>query len=178
MKLALFFCLHLALVFNSSYAQVENKINKALGAQPAFFLDSVEVSSDEFQKINPLFISNITVLHKRTAKKVLGEKGADGAVYVITIKFANECYWKFLSSVSDQYKQIVPFPAADSTVLYELNGEVLTSHSARGSLFHINKKTFRSLKIRKNTDSMLGGYIIAIKAKRPKGAIKLSSFKS
>lgn len=177
MKLTLFFCLNLVLVFDSSYAQVENKINKALGAQPVFFLDSAEVSSDEFQKINPLFISNITVLQKKTAKKVLGEKGADGAVYIITIKFANECYWKFFSSISEQYKQLVPFPAADSTVQYELNGELLTSHAARGSLFHINKKTFRSLKIRKNTDSMLDGYIIAIRAKRPKGQIKLSSFK-
>jgi hypothetical protein len=176
MKLALF--LIAALFIGNTYAQFPDRINKKMGEYPIFFLDSVEISSSILPQLNPLDISSIDIVTKKKAKKLLGKKGADGAVYIATVKFSKKCYWKFLCSVSDQYKQVFESPAADSTAQYELNGQLLTDQAAPGDLFLINKKTFKSLQIKDSPYTMLRRYVVIIKAKPPKGVIKLSSLKN
>jgi hypothetical protein len=165
------------LVAGNAFSQIAESISKRMGADPVLFLDSVETNMNTLQQINPMDISNITIVGRKSAKKQLGNKGADGAVYVITTRFAKECYWKFFCSVSEKYKQLILSPDADSIVRYELNKKPLTGHDIAGSLFWINKKTFKRLEITGSPDSLMKDYIVIIKARRQKGFVNGSGNK-
>jgi hypothetical protein len=109
----------------------------------------------------------------------LGNKGVDGAIYVTTVKAAKVIYWNYFISKSDEYKQLFNSSQADTTAQYVLNGEALTDNAAKGSLFLIIDKNFKTLNIIDKADGKYlmdnvnpKRYIVVITTKRPKGLMK------
>ena len=150
---------------------------KKMGQNPILFLDSVETEMSALQALNPFDISNICIVKPKKAKKPLGDKGIDGAIYVTTVKAAKVIYWNYFRTKSDEYKQLLNSPQADTVVQYILNGEALSDSAAPGSLILITDKNFKSLNILDKekllSDNVIPKrYVIAIKAKRPKGLVK------
>ncbi len=143
------------------------------------FLDSIESEINILQTLNPFDISNISIVMPKKAKKLLGDKGVDGAIYVTTVKAAKTIYWNYLSLKSDEYGRIFNSPQADSIAQYVLNGEVLSDSAAPGSLFLINDKNFKTINVIDKQDGKYlmdnvvpKRYIVIITAKRPKGLVK------
>ncbi len=150
-------------------------LNK-LGVNPIWFIDSTEVRYDTVKTINPTDISNISVLLPKKAKRELGDRAINGAVYVTTVKAAKLKYWSFFSSKSNEYKQAVKDYLADSSVVYVLNGQTL-SDSAIGTLYLVDKKNIQqlqfvsvdSLQTMQSASKFKKQYALYIQAKRPKG---------
>ncbi len=150
-----------------------------MGQTPIIFLDSIQTEMNSLQKLNPFDISNISIIKPKKAKKLLGEEGVDGAIYVTTVKAAKVIYWNYFSSKSDEYRQIFNSPQADSTAQYILNGEALPDSAAPGSLFIINDKVFKTINVIDKVDrkymmdnEISKRYIVVVTAKRPKGLVK------
>jgi hypothetical protein len=164
------------LISKICFPQVPEKISKQMGENPIIFIDSTESRFETIQKLNPFDISIVAILVPKKAKKSLGEKGKDGAVYVTTVEYARKNYWKFLTSQSKAYADIVPSPESDSTVAYILNDSLLTNNIG-GKLFPINRKNFKrlsvinpdELKAKYNADKKYG---IIIKTKKGKKKAK------
>lgn len=155
-----------------------------MGQNPIVFLDSVESEMNSLQTLNPFDISNINIVKPKKAKKLLGDKGVDGAVYITTVKAAKTIYWNYLSSKSDEYRRLFNSPQADTIAQYVLNGEALSDSAATGSLFLVNDKNFKSLQIIDKQDGKYlmdhvvpKSYIVLITTKRPKGLLKKKSTK-
>jgi hypothetical protein len=169
----------LFLLTANSFGQLPKKTMRKMGQSPILFLDSVETNINLLQTLNPFDISNISILKPKKAKKVLGDKGVDGAIYVTTIKAAKVIYWNYLSSKSKEYGRLFDSPQADTTAHYILNGEALTDSVAPGSLFLVNNKTFKTINIIDKEDGkylmdkvILKRFIVIITAKQPKGLVK------
>ena len=152
---------------------------KKMGQNPIRFLDSVETHMTDLQTFNPFDISNISIVKPKKAKKLLGDKGVDGAIYVTTKRAAKVIYWNFLCSKSDQYRRLFNSPQADTTAQYILNGEALSDSASSGSLFLINDKNFKTINVIDKEDGKYlvdnvvpKRYIIIITAKRPKGLVR------
>jgi len=152
---------------------------KKMGQNPIVFLDSVETEMNSLQTLNPFDISNISIVKPKKAKKLLGDKGLDGAIYVTTVKAAKVIYWNYLSSKSNEYGRLFNSPQADTTAQYILNGEALSDSASSGSLFLINDKNFKTINVIDKEDGKYlmdnvipKRYIIVITAKRPKGLLK------
>lgn len=157
---------------------------KKMGQIPIVFLDSVETEMSALQTLNPFDISNIGIVKPTKAKKLLGDKGVDGAIYVTTVKAAKAIYWNYFSSKSDEYKQLFSSPQADTTAQYVLNGEALSDSAAPGSLFLINNKNFKTINVidKENGKYLMDNvipkrYIVVITAKRLKGLVKKKATK-
>jgi hypothetical protein len=168
----------------TSFGQLPKKTMKKMGQTPALFVDSMEVNMSAFQALNPLEISNIGIVKPGKAKRLLGDKGTDGAIYVTTVKSAKQIYWTFLSTKSEKYKQLITSPKADTIVQYILNGQALSDSSSPGILFLINDKNFKSLHIIDREDDRFlmdnvypKRYLVVIRAKKPKGLIKTTTAK-
>ena len=165
-----------------SFGQLPKKAMKKMGQNPILLLDSVETKMNELQTLNPTDISNIGIVKPKKAKKLLGDKGINGAIYVTTSKAAKIIYWNYFRTKSDEYKKLLNSPLADTVVQYILNGEALSGTAAPGSLFLINDKNFKSINIidKESGKFMMDStitkrYIIVIIAKRPKGLVKKKS---
>lgn len=178
------FVLIFSLVFltATSFGQLPKKAMKKMGPNPVLFVDSLEVTMTAFQALNPFDISNISIVKPKTAKKQLGGRGVDGAVYVTTVKSAKQIYWNFLSTKSERYKQLIPTPNADTIVQYIVNGQALSDSSAAGTLFLLTDENFKSLDIIDKKDGRFlmdnvypKSYIVIITAKRFKGLVKTKS---
>jgi hypothetical protein len=163
----------------ASFGQLPKKAMKKMGQNPIVFLDSVESEMNFLQTLNPFDISNIILVKPKKAKKLLGDKGVDGAIYVMTVKAAKTIYWNYLSSKSDEYRRLFNSPQADTTAQYVLNGEPLPDSATPGSLFLINDKNFKTINIIDKEDGKYlmdnvvpKRYIVIITAKRPKGLVK------
>ena len=161
----------------TSFAQFPKKANKRMGQNPIVFLDSIEIEKSVLQKINPFDISNISIVKPRKAKKLLGHRGVDGAVYITTITAAKISYWNYFRTKSHEYRQLLNSPQADTIVQYVLNGEALSDTAAVGSLFLITDKNFKRLDIidkeKLLSDNVVPKrYIIAITAKHPRGVVR------
>lgn len=166
----------------TSFGQSTKKVMKKMGRDPVIFIDSIEVEMSILWALNPVDISNISIVKPKKAKKLFGNRGIDGAVYVTTKKAAKVAYWNFFREKSENYKKLIEVPEADTIVQYVLNGESLSDSSAPGSLFLITDKNFESISIIDNKGNFLNGnipqrYIVAINAKRPKGLLKPSKEK-
>lgn len=172
----------LLIVAIDSLGQLPKKIMEQMGPFPVFFIDSNEVEVGSLTALNPMDISNIGILKPKKAKRRLGEKGADGAVYVTTVKCAKRVYWNFFRTKSESYKQLLDSPEADSVVQYILNGNPLSSSAAPGELFLVANKNFRHIDIVEkeklaSANLLSKRYIVLITSKRPKGVVKNSSSK-
>jgi hypothetical protein len=177
MRLSIIFLLSTTFLVSCSTRKVSNGLSdlSKLGPSPLWLIDSIETHFDIVNTINPMNISNISVLLPKTAKKKLGDKAIDGAIYVTTVKAAKSKYWSFFSSKSNEYKQAVRDYQADSSVVYVLNGQTL-SDSAIGTLFLIDEKNLRqlhfvridSLQTVHSVSKFKKQYVLNIKAKRPR----------
>jgi hypothetical protein len=161
----------------SSVGQLPKNAMKKMGEYPILFLDSVETEMSVLQVLNPFDISNISVVKPKKAKKLLGAKGADGAIYVTTVKAAKIIYWNYFRTKSYEYRQLLNTPQADTIIQYILNGEPLPDNAAPRSLFLITDKNFESLDVidkeKLLSDNVIPKrYLVSIRAKRPKGLKK------
>jgi hypothetical protein len=163
----------------TSFGQLPKKAMRKMGQNPIVFLDSIETEMSALQTLNPFDISNIGIVKPKKAKKLLGDKGVDGVIYVTTIKAAKQIYWTFLCGKSGKYKQLIASPNGDTVVQYILNGQPLSDSATPGTLFLITDKYFKSLDIVDKEDGrfMMDNiypkrYIVVITAKRPKGLVK------
>lgn len=166
----------------ASFGQLPKKAMNKMGQNPALFVDSVEADMSSLQALNPFDISNISIVQPKKAKQLIGAKGAEGAIYVTTVKFAKQIYWFFLRTKSDEYKQLINSPQADTIVQYVLNTQPLSDSAAPGNLFLITDKNFKSIDIidkeKLSSDYVIPKrYVVAIKTKRPKGLVKTSDSK-
>ena len=150
-----------------------------MGQNPIVFLDSIETEMSSLKTLNPIDISNISIVKPKKAKKLLGDKGVDGAIYITTVKAAKAIYWNYFCSKSDDYGRIFSSPQADTAAQYILNGEVLSDNAAPGSLFLINNKNFKTINVIDKQDGKYlmdnvvpKRYIVIITTKRPKGLVK------
>ena len=150
-----------------------------MGQNPIVFLDSVETEINVLQTLDPFDISNIGIVRPKKAKKLLGDKGVDGAIYITTVKAAKFIYWNYFSLKSAKYKHLFNSPQADTAIQYILNGEALSDSSAPGSLFLINDKNFETINVIDKQEAKYlmddvnpKRYLVVITSKRPKGLIK------
>ncbi|MCW3074798.1 MAG: hypothetical protein JWP69_1867 [Flaviaesturariibacter sp.] len=163
----------------TSFGQLPKKAMIKMGENPIVFLDSIETDMSEMQTLNPFDISNISIVKPQKAKKLLGNKGVDGAIYVTTVRAAKLIYWNYLRLKSDEYERCFNTPQADTTAQYVLNGEALTDSAVPGSLFLINDKNFKAINIIDKEEGKYlmdnvvpKRYIVIITAKRHKGLVK------
>lgn len=161
----------------SSFGQLPKKAMKKMGQNPILFLDSVETDISEMQTLNPYDISNINIVKPKKAKKLLGDKGIGGAIYITTVQAAKNIYWNYFRTKSEEFKRLINSPQADTVVQYILNGKILSDSAAPGTLFLITDKNFKSLEVLDKekilSDNVIPKrYVIAINAKRPKGLVK------
>jgi len=149
-----------------------------MGPSPVLFVDSLEVDMDSLRALNPLDISNISIVMPKRAKRLIGERGVDGAIYITTVKSAKQIYWTFFKTKSEAYKQLLNSPQADTIVRYVLNGQPLSDGAAPGTLFLITGRNFRSIEIIEkeppNDNVLSKRYLVVIKARHPKGLVKTS----
>jgi hypothetical protein len=181
MKIIFIFLTSLFLNANA-IAQLPANAIKKMGANPIWLIDSIETEIALVEKLNPYEISNISIVQPKKAKKILGDKGADGAIYVTTVNAAKNTYWKFFKSKSQEYRELIKSPQADTIAQYLLNGVLLSDSAAPGSLFLINDKNFKSLQIidkeKLLSDNVIPKrYVIVITAKKPKGFVKTNASK-
>lgn len=127
-------------------AQSPKRVLKKLGEDPLYFIDSVNVDKSEVLKYDSKDIGIITVVKKDNAIKLLGEDGKDGAIYIETKIFVKSRYWKFFSSKSKEYSEIVKSPENDTTIQYILNKRIL-ENNFEGDLALIDNKIFKSITI-------------------------------
>ena len=119
---------------------------KKLGAEPIYFMDSVNVEKSDLMKYDPKEIASVSVLKSKEAMAILGNNGKDGAVYIETIPFAKSRYWKYFRGKSPEYKALVPLVGQDSTIQYILNDRVLDK-GFEGNLALVDDKVFKEIKI-------------------------------
>jgi len=169
----------LVLLTGTSFGQFPKKAMKGMGLNPIVFLDSLESDITFLQALNPFDISNISIVKPGKAKRLLGDKGLDGAIYVTTVKAAKTIYWSYFISKSEEYGRFFNSPQADTIAQYVLNGELLSDSAAPGSLFLISNKNFKTLHVIDKEDGKylmdhvaFKRYIVIITAKRPKGLLK------
>ncbi|RYE59020.1 MAG: hypothetical protein EOP48_02165 [Sphingobacteriales bacterium] len=123
-----------------------NNNYKKLFNDPVFFIDSVNVTRVELQDYQPTDIALLTVYKDTNSIKLVGPQGRDGAVYIETKKFARNRYWRFFVRKSSEYLKVVPSPQSDSSVVYVLNGKVLTTNF-EGELAGISDTSFIDLQV-------------------------------
>ena len=146
---------------------------KIMGQNPIVFLDSIETEMSALRTLNPFDISNVSIVKPKKAKKFLGDKGVDGAIYVTTVKAAKITYWNYFRTKSDEFRKLLNSPQADTIVQYIVNGEALSDTTAPGTLFLITDKNFKSLDIL-DKDKLLSDniipkrFVVAIRSKRLK----------
>jgi hypothetical protein len=129
----------------SIFKSMKNEPIKLLN-DPIFFLDSVNVSRFDIQKLDPKSVSFINVYKDSHAIKLMGPFGKDGVIYITTKKYAMEKYWQFLSSRSQEYLKVVPSPGSDSDIVYIINNKVFKKDT-ESNLFSIDAATFIDLKV-------------------------------
>jgi len=109
------------LIGTISFGQnVESRL-KGLGANPLFFLDSIETTFQEIQTVDPKAISNIDVLLPKTAKKRIGSQAKDGAVFVTTLGFVKHAYTSHFAKKNRKYKRLIVQYKDDSSIAYLIN---------------------------------------------------------
>jgi hypothetical protein len=170
-------------VTGSLPGQIDKVLSKKMGKYPILFLDSAETNIGKLNGLNPFDISNINIVKPKRARKYLGDRGIDGAIYVTTKNAAKIRNWNFLKSKSEVYSQQINSPQADTVVQYVVNGVFLTDSSAAGSLFLVTEKNFKKLKIidrqvDRTEYPTSKRFIVMISARRPnKGLVKPKEFK-
>jgi hypothetical protein len=140
------FVLLLSILVNSTFGQRPKKVIKKLGADPVFFIDSINVDKAELNNYQPTEIAAVSVYKDSNAINLVGPDGKDGAVYLITKKFAKNKYWQFFKSKSSDYEKIALTVESDSSFQYVLNKRLLKINF-EGDLYLIDDDIFKNIKI-------------------------------
>lgn len=111
---------------------------------PVYFMDSLNVAENELLKYDKNIIALVTIYKDQEALDIIGEQGKDGLIYIETIPFARNRYWRYFSSKSEGYAKIAPTKSAEEKIQYILNGEMLTK-DFEGKLALIDNNTFQQL---------------------------------
>lgn len=127
-------------------AQAADSTSGQMGEHPLLFVDSVQTDMSVIRKLDPSNIARIDVLNPKEASVVLGDRGKDGALYIITVPFAKKQYWNLFCTHSKKYRQVVPTPESDSTIQYILNGKPLSDKPA-SDLALLNDQVLEKLKV-------------------------------
>jgi hypothetical protein len=141
----------LTLITLLAFSQSPKRALKKLGADPVFFMDSINVDKSDLMKYDPSSIALVTVLKAKEAMAIIGDEGKDGAVYIETIPFAKSRYWRYFCSKSTDYKTLVPVAVQDTTVQYILNDKILDKNF-EGNLAMIDDKIFKEIKVLSKED--------------------------
>lgn len=139
----------LALVFFLSFnffAQSPKRVLKKIGDSPIFFIDSLNVDQSELAKYDAEEIAVVTVYKDKEAIEIMGEDGKDGVIFIETKKYAQQRYWNYFKSKSDEYAKIVPDLETDSTIQYILNERIL-KENFEGDLSSIDDSIFKGIEI-------------------------------
>jgi len=134
----------------SSYSQAVDSSNKT-SLDPIIFLDEVQISNEDMQKIDPNDLAAIEVLKDSSAIKALGEEGKNGVIYITSINHAREKYIQFFRSKSSDYAGVINSTMDEDNVVYVLNGKILGKENA-GDLYLINDDSFLNLRILNKTE--------------------------
>ena len=136
------------ILFSLSYCFIghcqTNPLFKQISNDPVFFIDSVNVTKLELQKLEGKDIARVNVYKDSSAIKLIGEQGKFGVIYLETKMFLRNKYWNYLKSKSAEYLAIVPNPKRDNSVTYILNDKVLES-DIENTLSAIDDKNFLEL---------------------------------
>jgi hypothetical protein len=162
--------------------QIPEKVSKKMGPNPIVFLDSAEIDLEKLNSVKPFHISNIQMLVPKKAKKIIGNKGSDGAIFVTTVKAAKLRNWSYLRAKSSEFAKLILSPSGDTSVDYILNGTPLSDTTAPERLFLVNDKNFRKISIIDKEELTSGNvgekrYVVSITAKRSKGLVEPSKFR-
>jgi hypothetical protein len=128
------------------FGQKPKKVIKKLGADPVFFIDSVNVDRSELTKYQPEQFAKVSVYKDSDAVNLVGPDGKDGVVYMETKVFAKRKYWNFFKNKSEEYSKIVSTPEGDSIIQYILNDRILTKNF-EGDLSLIDDEIFKEIKV-------------------------------
>lgn len=129
--------------FGSSFARLNNSVSLETIAEvlklniadsipkikPLYILDEKKIEAAAFRKINPKSIFKVNVLKHDAAVKKYGRQAKDGAIVVLTKKFAISSYQERLSLLSKDYKQYLKEHHNDDKLLFIINGVEYQSSS-------------------------------------------------
>jgi TonB-dependent receptor-like protein len=136
-----------------------------------YILDSVVSNKDAIAKLNPDDIESISVWKGKSAIERYGNMAAGGAIVINTKITARKRLWSLLCAASDQYRELIKSPEADSAVTYKLNGEIILK-GTEGRLFDVNALNLKEVSIANEETSVSSvrqpHYIVSIIANLPK----------
>ena len=142
----LFLILLLAPVLTIAQNKQDDSPLSKLGQHPLFIIDSLKISSDEFQKLNPNTIASLEVLTDTDATHKYGNAAQDGAVIIQTKSLARKRYTSYFRKKSYLYDSLYVAAKSDSTFQYIINDKVKEENS-EGDLAAIDDDLFISLEI-------------------------------
>ncbi|MBB6331821.1 hypothetical protein HNP24_002771 [Chryseobacterium sediminis] len=140
-----FFC------FSISFAQSSQYGLDKLGSNPVTFIDSVKVNKPEIFALDSKLVALMSVYGPTEAKKLIGEDGKDGVIYVETKDFSTKRFLRYFRSKSKEFSKLLDSNGDGHTFQYILNGKVLTSNF-EGDLALIDDKVFKKINIVKKKE--------------------------
>jgi hypothetical protein len=141
MRFLLFTFFILSFTFSGSaqqfYAKPEN---------PIFILDSTRVNDLQLKDINAEKVAQVNVYKGEEAIKIMGEEGKKGVIFIETKEFKKKQFWTMLSTLSAEYKELVPSPDSIYSILYIYPGKTILER-ADEKIFSIKPEEIREVQI-------------------------------
>jgi len=124
----------------------EKEVAEKLGPHPLYYIDSLILTTDEFQKFDPNTIARLTILTDTDATNRFGQAAKDGAIVAETKTFARKHYISYFRKKSRSYDSVYMAAKNDSTFQYIINDKVKVNNF-EGDLATIDDWLFISLEI-------------------------------
>ena len=84
----------------------EKEVAEKLGPHPLYYIDSLILTTDEFQKFDPNTIARLTILTDTDATNRFGQAAKDGAIVAETKTFARKHYTSYFRKKSRSYDSV------------------------------------------------------------------------
>jgi|GEM_PF-6349026 len=134
------FTILLLILFTNLFSQQKKAIPEI------FFIDSTQVSTQEFRQLDPKTVSLATVYTDSVAVAMAGEKGRNGILYIETHAFVKKRFQNLFRKKSKEYNKKFPDSDSDKNTVYILNDTILKEIDY-GNLALIDEKALKSIKI-------------------------------
>jgi hypothetical protein len=134
-----FFILHFT--FSGSAQQYSHKPEN-----PIFILDSTRVNDLQLKDINADKVAFVNVYKGEEAIKIMGEEGRNGVIFIETKDFKKKQFWTMLSTLSSEYKELVPSPDSIYSILYIYAGKTILER-ADEKIFSIKPEEIKDVQI-------------------------------
>jgi len=144
MKQLIFTVLFISL-FSLGYAQTTVQLSKTSKGAPIMFVDSIQISQADLQKLKPDDIASVKVYKDNQAFKHI-DSNANGALYVETKQFCRKRFLNYFKSKSSAFKHLLESQSNDDGFHYILHGKLLNK-GYEEKLAAINDKLFKSITI-------------------------------